>query len=63
MPIVSHGTGAAVGTQAVSAGSSVLTGLRVTFVLFKLTECPIKTRATATGKGVNVIDASPVIQT
>lgn len=63
IPIVSHGAGAAVGSQAISAGASVLTGLRVTFVMLKLTECPVKARATAAGKGVDVIDASPIIQT
>lgn len=60
---VSHRAGAAVGVQAISAGASVLTGLRLALVLFLLTKCPIKTRATTAGKAVDVINASPVIQT
>lgn len=46
--IVSHGAGAAVGAQTVSAGASVLTGLGVTLVMFIFTESTVKTRAAAT---------------
>lgn len=63
LSIVSHGTGAVVGAQAVGAGSSVLAGLRVALVLLVLTKRPVKTRAAMAGKAVDVINASPVIET
>lgn len=63
LSIVSHRAGAAVGAQAVGAGASILTGLRFALVLLVLTKRPMKTRATTAGKAVDVINASPVIQT
>ncbi len=63
LSIVSYGAVAAVGAQAISTGASILTGLRVTLILLKLTECPIKTRTATAREGVDIINASPVIQT
>ena len=59
---VSHGAGAAIGAQAISACSSILTGLRVALVLLVLTEFPVKTMTATAGEGVDVINASPIIQ-
>jgi len=60
---VPHGTGTAVCTQAIGARASIFTGLGDTLVQLVLTEFPRKTRAATAGKCVDVIDASPIIQT
>lgn len=62
LSIVSRRAGTAVGAQAVSAGASILAGLRVTFILLKLTERSVKTRTATARKGVDIINASPIIQ-
>lgn len=61
LSIVSQGAGAAVVAQAISAGASILTGLRVALILLKLTEFPVKTRTATARKGVDAINASPII--
>lgn len=63
LSIVSYGAGAAVGAQAISAGASVLAGLRVALIMLILTECPVKPRTTTAREGVDLINASPIIQT
>lgn len=60
---VSHGAGAAVSAQPVSAGSSVLTGLGLALVVFILTEFPIKTRTATARKTSDAINARPIVQT
>lgn len=62
LSIVSHGAGAAVGAQAVSAGASIFTRLRVALILLELTEIPVKTRTATAREAVNAINASPIIQ-
>lgn len=52
-----------VGAKAISAGASILTGLGVTLVLFKLTEPPMETGTTPAREVVDVINTCPVIQT
>lgn len=61
--IESHRAGAAICAQTISAGSSILTRLRVTLIMLIFTESAIKTRATATGEGIDVIYTSPIVQT
>lgn len=63
MSIVSHGAGAAVGAKAIGTSASVLTGLRVALILLELAKCPVKTETATAREGVDVIDASPIIQT
>lgn len=63
MSIVSHGAGAAVAAQAIGTSASVLTGLRVALILLELAKCPVKTKRATAREGVDVIDASAVIQT
>lgn len=63
LSIVSHRAGAAISSQAISAGPSILTGLRVALILLVLTKCPIKTRTAAAREGVDVIDTGAIIQT
>jgi len=63
MSIVSHGAGAAVGAQAIGAGASILTGLRVALVLLVLAERPVETGTATAREGVDVVNASPVVQT
>lgn len=60
---VSCWASAAVGAQAVRAGASIFTGLRVTLILLVFTELPMKSRTATARECVDVIDASPVIQT
>lgn len=63
MAIVSHWAGAAVGAQAIGTGASILTGLRVALILLKLAKFPVKTKTATAREGVDVISASPAIQT
>lgn len=63
LSIVSHRAGAAIRSQAISAGPSILTGLGVALVLLVLTKRPIKTRTAAARECVDVIDACPIIKT
>lgn len=63
LSIVSCWASAAVGAQAISAGASIFTRLRVAFILLIFTECPVKSRMATARKGVDVINASPIIQT
>lgn len=55
-------TVATIGAQAIHAGSSVFTRLRVTFILLELTKDPMKTRTATARKGVDVVDTSPIIK-
>ena len=61
LSIVSHGAGAAIRAQAVSAGSSILTGLRIALILLILTEGPVKTKTATAREGVDVINANPIV--
>lgn len=63
LSVVSCWASAAVGAQAVRAGASIFTGLRVTLILLVFTEHPVKSRTAMAREGVDAIDASPVIQT
>lgn len=63
MSIVSYRAGATVGAQAISAGASILTGLRVALILLVLTKRPVKPRPATAREGVDVINASAIIQT
>lgn len=61
LSIVSRRTGAAIGAQAVSAGPTIHTGLRVALILLILAKFPVKTRTATTREGIDVINASPII--
>lgn len=63
LSIVPHRAGAAVGAQAISAGASILTGLRIALILLILTECPVKTRTATTREGADAVNAGPIIET
>lgn len=63
LAIVSHRAGATVASQAIGAGASVLTGLRVALILLVLTECPVETRTATAREGVDFVNASSIIQT
>lgn len=60
---VSCRAGAAVRAQAVSADASIFTRLRVTLILLVFTEFPIKSRTATASEGVDIVNASPIIQT
>lgn len=58
---VPNRAGAAVCVQAISAGGSIFTRLRITLVLLILTKGPIKTRTATAREGVYVINTCPII--
>lgn len=61
--IIHQWAGAVEGPQAIYAGATIFTGMRVTLVQFKLTELPRKTMPTAAGETVYSIHTCSIVET